>query len=79
MLLSKGTEPFRGDMSINSQYEPSIQISNNELIMPERTIYDATGTAMANYSNSNLIINSLQDVNANYLGLLGVYLFHLLT
>ena len=39
--------------------------------MPERYIRDEDGQLMANYSKSNLVINSLQDVNADDLSQLG--------
>ncbi|KAI0454096.1 aspartic peptidase domain-containing protein [Xylaria acuta] len=71
MLYSDGDDPFLGDMSINIQYGPSIRIPNSELVIPERTVDSSTGMLVANYSRSNLVINSLQDVNENDLSQLG--------
>ncbi|KAI0097829.1 aspartic peptidase domain-containing protein [Nemania sp. FL0031] len=71
MLYSDGTDPFMGDMSINIQYGPSIRIPNSELVIPERTVDDSTGMIVANYSRSNLVINSLQDVNGKDMSQLG--------
>ncbi|KAJ8124325.1 hypothetical protein O1611_g9317 [Lasiodiplodia mahajangana] len=71
MLYDDGTDPFMGDMSINIQYGPSIRIPNSELVIPERTIDSSTGMVVANYSRSNLVINSLQEVNKNDISQLG--------
>ncbi|KAF2970996.1 hypothetical protein GQX73_g2552 [Xylaria multiplex] len=71
MLYSDGSEPFRGELSINIQQGPSIRIPSSELVRPERYIDTDTGAIVANYSRSNLVLNSLQAGNANDLSQLG--------
>lgn len=71
LLYDDGDSPYQRDMSILIRNRPSIRIPNSQLAMPERYIRDEDGQLMANYSKSNLVINSLQDVNADDLSQLG--------
>ncbi|KAI0536934.1 aspartic peptidase domain-containing protein [Xylaria digitata] len=71
MLYSDGSEPFRGELSINIQQGPSVRIPSSELVRPERYIDTDTGAIIANYSRSNLVLNSLQAGNENDLSQLG--------
>ncbi|RYP50188.1 hypothetical protein DL768_004244 [Monosporascus sp. mg162] len=70
LLYNDGDEPYRGDMTINIRDGPAIRIRNSQLVVPERYI-EEDGQLVADYSRSNLVINSLQDINANDMGVLG--------
>ena len=71
LLYDDGDSPYQRDMSILIRNGPSIRIPNSQHVMPERYIRDEDGQLMANHSKSNLVINSLQDVNADDLSQLG--------
>ena len=71
LLYDDGDSPYQGDMLIIIRNGPSIRIPNSQLVMPERYIRDKDGQLMANYSKSNLVINSLQEVNAGDISQLG--------
>ncbi|RYP09965.1 hypothetical protein DL764_000960 [Monosporascus ibericus] len=70
LLYDDGDKPYRGDMTINIRDGPAIRIRNSQLVVPERYI-EEDGQLVANYSRSNLVINSLQDINANDMSVLG--------
>ncbi|CAJ2502698.1 Uu.00g100920.m01.CDS01 [Anthostomella pinea] len=71
LLYNDGDEPYRGDMTIDIRDGPAVRVPNSQLVVPEQYIADPNGQLMANYSRSNLVINSLQDVNANDITQLG--------
>ncbi|RYP07315.1 hypothetical protein DL765_009192 [Monosporascus sp. GIB2] len=70
LLYDDGDEPYRGDMTIKIRDGPAIRIRNSQLVVPERYIED-DGQLVANNSRSNLVINSLQDINSNDMSVLG--------
>ncbi|KAK7757026.1 hypothetical protein SLS62_001042 [Diatrype stigma] len=71
LLYDDGAEPFQGDLTIDIRDGPSVRIPNKQLVMPERYIREEDGQIMANYSRSNLLINALQNINADDLSQLG--------
>jgi hypothetical protein len=71
MLYSEGDEPYNGDLTIKIQSGPSIRIPNHQLVVPDRYVDSETGEWKANASSPNLIMNPIQDVNADDLIKLG--------
>lgn len=61
-------------MSIRIQQGPTVKITNDQLLVPDLTLAD-DGTIQANASQKTLIINSLQDINANDSILIGRQFF----
>ncbi|KAK2787604.1 hypothetical protein FQN53_005054 [Emmonsiellopsis sp. PD_33] len=71
MLYDEGTEPYTGDFTIKLSSGLSVRIPNDQLIVPEPTIDVETGKPAANVSATNLVINAIQEVNADDLPQLG--------
>lgn len=71
LLYDEGAEPYDGEMIINIRNGPSIRVPNEQLVVPERYIREEDGQIVANYSRSNLVINSLQEINANDMSTIG--------
>ncbi|KAG9254075.1 aspartic peptidase domain-containing protein [Emericellopsis atlantica] len=73
VLYDDGDDPYEGDLTIEIQSGPSIRIPNHQLVTPQKYIDEDTRGWAANASKPNLLLNPIQDVNANDLPKLGRY------
>ncbi|KAK3686231.1 aspartic peptidase domain-containing protein [Podospora appendiculata] len=67
---SKDT-PYRGDLTVKLQSGLAVRIPNDQLVIPDTYSDPQTGRWVVNATDPTLIINSIQDVNANDLTQLG--------
>ncbi|RHZ48577.1 putative aspartic-type endopeptidase [Aspergillus thermomutatus] len=71
MLYPSGESPYSGDLSITLSSGLTARIANNQLVIPELTIDETSGAILANASAPELVLNSMQQVNADDLPQLG--------
>ncbi|KAK3328667.1 aspartic peptidase domain-containing protein [Cercophora scortea] len=57
--------PYRGDLTIKLQSGLAVRIPNDQLVIPDTYSDPQTGKWIVNATDPTLIINSIQDVNAN--------------
>ncbi|KAK8088144.1 hypothetical protein PG997_003105, partial [Apiospora hydei] len=62
---------YGGDLTIQLQSGLSVRVPNDQLVVPDVIIVRPTGALVVNGSAPDLVINSIQDVNANDLPQLG--------
>lgn len=71
MLYRDGDMPYAGGMTFKLQSGPTIRIPNHQLIVPNRYVDPSNGEVKANVSQQNLVINTVQNINAKDLPKLG--------
>ncbi|KAH1921514.1 hypothetical protein KXV48_006142 [Aspergillus fumigatus] len=71
MLYPPGESPYSGDLSISLSSGLKVRIPNDQLVIPNLTIDKTTGAILANASAPELVLNSMQQVNADDLPQLG--------
>lgn len=68
-------EPYDGDLTITLQSGLSVRIRNDQLVQPHTSINQTTGAIVVNNTAPDLVINSLQNVQATQLAQLGWQFF----
>lgn len=63
--------PYRGDLTITLQSGLSVRVTNDQLVVPDTYSDSQTGKWIVNSTDPTLIINSIQQVNADDLSQLG--------
>ncbi|GIJ82106.1 hypothetical protein Asppvi_000609 [Aspergillus pseudoviridinutans] len=71
MLYASGKSPYSGDLSITLSSGLKARITNDQLVIPNLTIDKTSGAILANASAPELVLNSMQQVNAGDLPQLG--------
>jgi len=66
---------YDGDLTISIDPGLDIRIPNHQLVVPDYDINDQGQEYIKNNSNREVLINSLQDVNANDMIVLGLPFF----
>ncbi|EPE04026.1 aspartic-type endopeptidase [Ophiostoma piceae UAMH 11346] len=72
---STGYTPYQGDMTIKLQSGLSVRIANNQLVRPHTEIDQTTGTTIVNATAPDLVIDSLQNSEAEKLPQIGWQFF----
>lgn len=62
---------YAGDLTIQLQSGLSVRVPNDQLVVPHVDIDPSTGAQVVNSTGPDLVINSIQDINANDLPQLG--------
>ncbi|KAI1379867.1 acid protease [Hypoxylon crocopeplum] len=62
---------YDGDMTIKLRSGLVVRVPNDQLVVPDVDIDPTTGELVANYTNPDLIINGIQNVNTNDMPQLG--------
>ncbi|KAK7908463.1 hypothetical protein PG985_015766 [Apiospora marii] len=62
---------YAGDLTIQLQSGLSVRVPNDQLVVPHVDVDPSTGAPVVNGTAPDLVINSIQDVNANDLPQLG--------
>ncbi|KAL1889484.1 hypothetical protein Sste5346_008862 [Sporothrix stenoceras] len=70
-----GFEPYDGDLTIRLQSGFSVRIPNDQLVRPHTSIDQTTGAVVVNTTAPDLLIDSLQQVQATQLAQLGFQFF----
>lgn len=70
MLYGHDDIPFDGELTFVIQSGPEIRIPNSQLVVAEKTV-DESGEILANSSSHNLVLNAVQEINANDMPKLG--------
>ncbi|KAK8081657.1 hypothetical protein PG996_000438, partial [Apiospora saccharicola] len=68
---TRGNVPYAGDLTIQLQSGLSVRVPNNQLLVLHVDIDPSTGAPVVNSTGPDLVINSIQDINANDLPQLG--------
>ena len=68
-------EPYDGDLTITLQSGLSVRISNQQLVQPHTSINQTTGAVLVNNTSPDLLLDSLQNVQATKLAQLGWQFF----
>ncbi|KAF4628276.1 hypothetical protein G7Y89_g9875 [Cudoniella acicularis] len=73
MLYGSGPDstPFQGDLTFELDSGLTIRIPNDQLVVPNLSIDQQSGALIANSSTPELVINGIQQVNADDLPQLG--------
>ncbi|RAO64782.1 uncharacterized protein BHQ10_000794 [Talaromyces amestolkiae] len=71
MLYSNTSIAYTGDLTIKFSSGLSVRIPNDQLVVPNLTIDKSTGSILANDSAPELVLNSIQSINADDLPQLG--------
>lgn len=66
-----GEIPYNGDLTIKLQNGLSVRIPNDQLVVPDRYSDSQTGQWVVNSTDPTLIINAIQQVNADDLSQIG--------
>ncbi|PQE19414.1 Peptidase aspartic protein [Rutstroemia sp. NJR-2017a BBW] len=66
-----GSGPYTGDLTIELDSGFSARIPNDQLVVPNLTIDEETGALIADGSTPELVLNAIQEINANDLPQLG--------
>ncbi|KIH93389.1 hypothetical protein SPBR_04181 [Sporothrix brasiliensis 5110] len=70
-----GFDPYDGDLTITLQSGLSVRIPNDQLVRPHTAIDQTTGNILVNTTAPDLVIDSLQNVQATKLAQLGWQFF----
>ncbi|ERS95387.1 hypothetical protein HMPREF1624_08265 [Sporothrix schenckii ATCC 58251] len=70
-----GFDPYDGDLTITLQSGLSVRIPNDQLVRPHTAIDQTTGDILVNTTAPDLVIDSLQNVQATKLAQLGWQFF----
>ncbi|CAK7210117.1 hypothetical protein SBRCBS47491_000662 [Sporothrix bragantina] len=68
-------EPYDGDLTITLQSGLSVRIPNQQLVQPHTSIDQTTGAILVNNTGPDLLLDSLQNVQATKLAQLGWQFF----
>lgn len=71
ICLQENKYRYSGDLSISLSSGLKVRIPNDQLVIPNLTIDKTTGAILANASAPELVLNSMQQVNADDLPQLG--------
>ncbi|EED14742.1 aspartic-type endopeptidase, putative [Talaromyces stipitatus ATCC 10500] len=71
MLYSNASIAYTGDLTLKFSSGLSVRIPNEQLVVPNLTIDKSTGSIIANSSAPELVLNSIQSINADDLPQLG--------
>ncbi|KUL91883.1 hypothetical protein ZTR_01061 [Talaromyces verruculosus] len=71
MLYSNTSIAYTGDLTLKFSSGLSVRIPNDQLVVPNLTIDESTGSILANGSAPELVLNSIQSINADDLPQLG--------
>ncbi|KAI0835924.1 acid protease [Hypoxylon sp. FL0890] len=71
LRYSSDEKRYDGDLTIKFQSELAVRVPNDQLVVPDIDIDPTTGELVANYTNPDLVLNGIQNINANDLPQLG--------
>ncbi|KAH6616214.1 aspartic peptidase domain-containing protein [Chaetomium sp. MPI-SDFR-AT-0129] len=71
MRYRPGQTPFSGDVTLKFVPGLTVRIPNDLLVVPETDIHLSSGAIVTNSSGPNLLVNSMQNVNALDMAALG--------
>ncbi|OTA79564.1 hypothetical protein M434DRAFT_402045 [Hypoxylon sp. CO27-5] len=71
LRYSADEKRYDGDMTIKFQSGLAVRVPNDQLVVPDIDINPTTGELIANYTNPDLVINGIQNINANDMPQLG--------
>lgn len=71
MSFANYVSSYAGDLTIQLQSGLSVRVPNDQLVVPDVVIDGPTGAPVVNGTAPDLVINSIQDINANDLPQLG--------
>ncbi|KAI2467421.1 acid protease [Annulohypoxylon bovei var. microspora] len=71
LRYSTDEKRYDGDLTIKLQSGLAVRVLNDQLVVPDVDIDPTTGELVANYTNPDLVINGIQNINANDMPQLG--------
>ncbi|KAL4773751.1 acid protease [Aspergillus nidulans var. acristatus] len=71
MLYENTSDAYTGDLTISLLSGFSVRIPNDQLVVPDLSIEKSSGALVANGSTPEIVVNALQQVNADDLPQLG--------
>ncbi|KAI0095828.1 acid protease [Hypoxylon sp. NC0597] len=71
LKYSTNEKRYDGDMTIKFRSGLAVRVPNDQLVVPDVDIDPTTGELVANYTNPDLVINGIQNINANDMPQLG--------
>lgn len=70
-MLTRLTYSYKGDMTIKFQSGLSIRVPNSQIVVPHTSVNQTTGVIDVNFAAPDLVIDSLQEVEATKMAHLG--------